>query len=486
MLARNHVKVGAILTKQHDMDYLPIFINLKNEPCLIVGGGQVAARKAGTLLQAGGRVSALAPRFHDRLLKLRESDGVVLLTREFQHQDVCGFKLVVAATDDAELNARVAEAAKAHNILVNVVDRPALCTFIFPAIVDRSPVIAAVSSGGAAPVLARMLRMRLESSIPPAYGRLARIAAEFRTRVKQAIKDPQARRIFWENVLSGTVAELVFAGRNEQAAERLEQAIAAESSGEKDLHPGMVYLVGAGPGDPDLLTIRALRLIQEADVVVYDRLVSPEILQLVRRDAEQIYAGKQRNQHTLPQAEINRLLADLAKSGKRVVRLKGGDPFIFGRGGEEIETLMNEGVPFQVIPGITAASGCAAYVGIPLTHRDHAQSCTFLTGHMKDGRLIDIDWSQLSRPGQTLVFYMGLQGLAEICSRLIQHGCPADLPAALVQQGTTRHQLVLTGTLKTLPQIVSRSEIKAPTLLIVGNVVRLREKLDWFRPHGDV
>ncbi|HYE34411.1 siroheme synthase CysG [Methylocaldum sp.] len=467
------------------MDYLPIFLNLKNEPCLIVGGGQVAARKAEILQHAGGQVSVLAPDFHDALLKLGESGSMTLLSKRFHSQDVCGFKLIVAATDDIDLNAHVAEAAKTHNIPVNVVDQPALCTFIFPAIIDRSPIIAAVSSGGASPVLARILRMRIESLIPPAYGRLAKIAAKFRTRVKQAIKESHVRRKFWENVLSGTVAELVFAGREEQAAEHLDQLIRAESQEKDGLRLGMVYLVGAGPGDPDLLTIRALRLMQEADVVVYDRLVSPEILQLVRRDAEKIYAGKQRNQHTLPQAQINRLLADLAKSGKRVLRLKGGDPFIFGRGGEEIETLMTEGVLFQVIPGITAASGCAAYAGIPLTHRDYAQSCMFLTGHMKDGRLIDIDWNQLSRPGQTLVFYMGLQGLEEICSRLIQHGCPADLPAALVQQGTTQHQLVLTGTLKTLPQTVNSSDVKAPTLLIIGNVVKLREKFAWFRPHGD-
>jgi uroporphyrin-III C-methyltransferase/precorrin-2 dehydrogenase/sirohydrochlorin ferrochelatase len=464
------------------MDYLPIFVNLKSEPCLIVGGGSVAVRKAETLLQAGGKVSVLAPDFHDELLKLGDCGTLTLVRKAFQPQDVLGFKLIVAATDDADLNAQIAATAKTHNILINVVDQPALCTFIFPAIIDRSPIIAAVSSGGASPVLARILRMRLESLIPPAYGRLAKIAKDFRTRVKQVIEDPQVRRRFWETVLSGSIAELVFAGRDDEAAERLEQAIAAQTTGAENLNAGMVYLVGAGPGDPDLLTVRALRLIQEADVVVYDRLVSPEILELIRRDAEKIYAGKQRNDHTLPQAEINRLLADLAKTGKRVVRLKGGDPFIFGRGGEEIETLMNEGIAFQVIPGITAASGCAAYAGIPLTHRDHAQSCTFLTGHMKDGRIIDVDWNQLSRPGQTLVFYMGLQGLPEICSRLIQHGCPADLPAALVQQGTTQHQAVLTGTLQTLPELVSRSGVKAPTLLIIGKVVMLREKLDWFRP----
>ena len=335
--------------------------------------------------------------------------------------------------------------------------------------------MAAISSGGASPVLARLLRVKLEALIPPEYGSLASLANRFRQRVKQAIPDGDKRRRFWEDALQGDVADLALAGRQEEAAIRLKQRL-QDNNGEK---VGMVFLVGAGPGDPDLLTLRALRLMQEADVVVYDRLVSPEILGLVRKDAEKIYAGKQSSNHSLPQSEINRLLADLAKAGRRVVRLKGGDPFIFGRGGEEIETLMAEGIHFQVIPGITAASGCAAYAGIPLTHRDYAQSCAFVTGHLKDGT-IDLEWERLAVPNQTLVIYMGLQGLAQICTGLIKHGCPASLPAALIQQGTTRHQRVLTGTLADLPDKVAQANVKAPTLVIIGEVVKLHQKLSWF------
>jgi uroporphyrin-III C-methyltransferase/precorrin-2 dehydrogenase/sirohydrochlorin ferrochelatase len=462
------------------MDYLPIFLNIKDEPCLVVGGGDVAARKVRMLRRAGGRVTLIAPELGTALAESAENGAIVWKQKTFSPEDVAGFRLAVAATDDAAVNMAVSAAAKARNIPVNVVDRPALCSFIFPAIVDRSPVVVAVSSGGASPVLARVLRMRLEALIPPAYGRLAELADSFRSRIKQAVTEPAARRHLWETILQGPVADLVFAGRDAEAAEALAQALAQPAAATGGASMGMVYLVGAGPGDPDLLTLRALRLMQEADVVVYDRLVSAEILDLVRRDAERIYAGKQRSQHTLPQAEINRLLADLAKQGKRVVRLKGGDPFIFGRGGEEIETLLDEGVSFQVVPGITAAAGCAAYAGIPLTHREHAQVCTFLTGHLKDGRVIDPDWEQWVRPNQTLVFYMGLQGLPEICAELIRHGSPPDLPAALIQQGTTRQQQVLVGTLATLPEIVLRADVKAPTLLIIGKVVALRGKLAWF------
>jgi uroporphyrin-III C-methyltransferase / precorrin-2 dehydrogenase / sirohydrochlorin ferrochelatase len=460
------------------MDYLPIFLKLQDEPCLVVGGGTVAARKTELLARAGGRVTVLSPELCQILAAQAESGQIAWLPKSFDAADLSGFRLVVAATDDFEVNAVVSRAAKERNLPVNVVDSPQLCSFIFPAIVDRSPVVAAVSSGGASPVLARLLRMRLETLIAPGYGRLASLAEAFREKVKRAIPDAAQRRRFWERVLTGPVAEMALAGQEESAAARLEGEIqqdAAAGSG-----PGMVYLVGAGPGDPDLLTIRALRLIQEADVVVYDRLVSVEVMNLVRRDAEKIYAGKRRSEHALPQARINELLAELAKAGKRVVRLKGGDPFIFGRGGEEIETLLEQGIAFQVVPGITAASGCAAYAGIPLTHRDHARACTFVTGHLKDGKVIDMDWQRLAVPEQTLVIYMGLQGLEEICASLIDHGCPPSLPAALIQQGTTSRQVVVTGSLASLPGLVHDRGIKAPTLVIIGQVVRLRSKLGWF------
>jgi len=457
------------------MDYLPIFFKLDGQPCLIVGGGEVAARKTATLRQAGGKVTVISPMLAESLRGLRDKGQIRWLEKEFSPDDLDGFRLAVAATADRAVNEAVSLAAQARAIPVNVVDCPELCSFIFPAIIDRSPVVAAISSGGASPVLARLLRVKLEALLPPGYGALARLAERFRQKAKQAIADGDTRRRFWEDTLQGEVADLALAGREEDAARLLEQRL-REPDRPKT---GMVFLVGAGPGDPDLLTLRALRLMQEADVVVYDRLVSPEIMALVRKDAEKIYAGKQSSQHTLPQEQINRLLADLAKAGRRVVRLKGGDPFIFGRGGEEIETLMAEGIHFQVVPGITAAAGCAAYAGIPLTHRDYAQSCAFVTGHLKDGA-IELEWDRLAVPNQTLVIYMGLQGLEQICAGLIAHGCPPDLPAALIQQGTTRQQKVLTGTLAELPAIVAQTDVKAPTLVIVGNVVRLHEKLAWF------
>ncbi len=457
------------------MDYLPLFFKLSAQACLIVGGGEVAVRKTETLRQAGGNVTVVAPQLAQPLRELHSQGHIVWLEKPFAPSDVDGFKLVVSATSEHSVNVQVFQAAQARNIPVNVVDCPELCSFIFPAIIDRSPIVAAISSGGASPVLAKLLRVKLETLIPPEYAALARLAQRFRQTVKQAIVNADLRRRFWQDTLQGEVAELALAGREDEAAHRLVQSL-QEIDAKKT---GMVFLVGAGPGDPDLLTLRALRLMQEADVVVYDRLVSPDIMRLVRKDAEKIYVGKQNSHHTLPQSQINRLLADIAHAGRRVVRLKGGDPFIFGRGGEEIETLMAEGIHFQVVPGITAASGCAAYAGIPLTHRDYAQSCAFVTGHLKDGT-IDLEWERLAVPKQTLVIYMGLQGLGQICAGLIRHGCPASLPAALIQQGTTRHQRVLTGTLADLPDKVAQADSKAPSLVIVGEVVKLHEKLAWF------
>jgi uroporphyrin-III C-methyltransferase/precorrin-2 dehydrogenase/sirohydrochlorin ferrochelatase len=393
-----------------------------------------------------------------------------------------GCAIAIAATDDDAVNRQVSEAAMQRNVPVNVVDQPALCSFIVPSIVDRSPVVAAVSTGGASPVLARLIRARLETLIPAAYGRLAKLVESFRDKVKVRFRHPPRRRQFWEDVLQGPVAELVFAGQEEAARVALEKKLAEADGASRPV--GEVYLVGGGPGDPDLLTFRALRLMQQADVVVHDRLVSKEVLDLARRDAVRIYAGKERSHHAIPQEDINQLLVRLAKEGKRVVRLKGGDPFIFGRGGEEIETLAAEGIAFQVVPAVTAAAGCAAYAGIPLTHRDYAQSVVLVTGHLQDGT-VNLNWKGLVQPDQTVVFYMGLQGVQTICRELIAHGMPATTPAALVQQGTTRHQRVHTGTLATLPEIVERSQVKAPTLIIVGDVVRLRDKLKWFEPAAD-
>lgn len=459
------------------MDFLPIFLRICDQSCLVVGGGETAARKVDLLRQAGGQVTVVAPRLCENLLALGQTGQIRCRQAAFAPADLDGCVLAVAATDDPAVNRQVAELCQARAIPVNVVDQPELCGFIMPAIIDRSPVLIALSTGGASPVLARLLRTRLESLIPAAYGRLAALAADFRDRVKRCIP-ALSRRAFWEQVLQGPIAELVLSGREGAAraalAELLEQETAPPATGE-------VYLVGAGPGDPDLLTFRALRLMQQADVVLYDRLVNPAILELTRRDAERIYVGKAPKRHTLPQEETNALLARLARQGKRVLRLKGGDPFIFGRGGEEIQTLADEGIPFQVVPGITAASGCAAYAGIPLTHRDYAQSCIFVTGHLKDGS-VDLNWESLTQPHQTVVVYMGLLSLEIVCAELIAHGLPPDFPAALIEQGTTPRQRVHVATLAALPEQVKTVAVQAPSLIIVGEVVRLHQNLAWFEP----
>lgn len=459
------------------MDFFPIFLDIKDQDCLVIGGGDVAVRKVFLLLRSGAKVTVVAPKLADALKQRADKGEISHIAKEFDSEDIQSQRIIIAATNNPEVNKRVSEAAKKKNIPVNVVDTPEHCTFVVPSIIDRDPVIVAVSSGGASPVLARLLRARLESVIPAAYGRLAELATRFRDKVKKTFDRSSSRRNFWEKVLQGPIADMVFAGQDKQADRLMENALQDQ---ENFSTQGIVYLVGGGPGDPDLLTFRALRLMQEADVVVYDRLVSAEVLDLVRRDAEKIYAGKERDKHAISQEDINHLLVRLAKDGKRVVRLKGGDPFIFGRGGEEIETLAEEGVPFQVVPGITAASGCSAYSGIPLTHRDYSQSCVFVTGHLKDGSM-NLNWDALAHEQQTVVIYMGLKGVEVLCQELIDHGLPATTSAALIQQGTTLHQRVLIGDLGTLPEIVKKSEVKAPTLIIVGNIVNLHEKLQWFQ-----
>lgn len=457
------------------METLPLGFRLRGQRVLLVGGGDIAARKASLVLRAGGVITLVAPEVLDSLAGEVGQGGGEVLRRAFAPDDVRGSVLVIAATDDEAVNRAVSEASQAAGIPVNVVDAPALCTVIFPAIVDRSPLLISISSNGVSPVLARRLRGKIESLIPAAYGRLAALMGEFRHLAKSHYPDASARRAFWESVLDGEIPECVFGGRIDEA-----RALLARRLEKPDDKPsGEVYLVGAGPGDPDLLTFKALRLMQQADVVVYDRLVSAPILDLCRRDAEKIYVGKARADHALPQEGINALLVRLAQEGKRVCRLKGGDPFIFGRGGEEIEELADAGVPFQVVPGITAASGCAAYAGIPLTHRDHAQSVRFVTGHLKDGTP-DLPWSELVHPHQTLVLYMGLVSLGPIREQLLAHGLAPETPVAMVSKGTTPDQQVITGTLADIVERLAEHPLPAPTLIIVGDVVRLRERLNWF------
>ena len=456
------------------MDYLPAFHNVRGKLCLVVGGGEVATRKAGVLLEAGAAVRVVAPEIEPDLAR---QPGVEPIVARFESQHLEGAVMVIAATNDREVNRQVSELAQSRKLPVNVVDDPELCSFIMPAILDRSPLMVAFSSGGGSPVLTRMMRGKLETVIPQNYSRLAAFAVRFRELVKERVTNPPKRRIFWENALDGMIAEKVLAGDEASAETLLKQMLESEDN----ILRGEVYLVGAGPGDPDLLTFRALRLMQQADVVVYDNLVSKTIVDMTRRDAQRIFVGKKRADHTMRQEEINALLVRLAKEGKRVLRLKGGDPFIFGRGGEEIETLAAQGIPFQVVPGITAASGVASYAGIPLTHRDYAQACLFVTGNLKDGTM-NLDWEALARPRQTVVVYMGLHGLNILCAELIKHGMPETTPIAIVQQGTTLNQRVITGTLATLPGIAEREKPQAPTLIIVGGVVTLHDKLTWFHP----
>jgi uroporphyrin-III C-methyltransferase/precorrin-2 dehydrogenase/sirohydrochlorin ferrochelatase len=459
------------------VDFLPVSLNIRNRNCLVVGGGLVAARKAAMLHSAGASIYVVAATLCAEVHELVDKNIYQHINRDFQENDLLDKALVIAATNERAINEQVSKLAKSRSLPVNVVDNPDLCSFIMPSIIDRSPLQVAISTGGASPVLARMLRTQLESSIPTSYGKLAALVEGYRDQVKSTFDTVEQRRSFWEDILEGPVAELVFAGKESEAHQRLQKAI--DEAKAKPNYQGEVYLVGAGPGDPDLLTFRALRLMQKADVVVYDRLVSDPIMDLVRRDAEKHYVGKERDKHAVQQEDINQCLVRLAREGKRVLRLKGGDPFVFGRGGEEISTLMDEGVNFQVVPGITAAAGCAAYSGIPLTHRDFAQAVIFVTGHLKDGT-VNLNWEMLAHEHQTVVFYMGLHGVHCICEKLTEHGRSGSTPVALVERGTTPQQKVYIGTLNSLPKMVKDNDVKPPTLIIVGEVVKMHEKLRWF------
>jgi len=457
------------------MDYLPLFFNLKQQPALLVGGGSIALRKATLLVRAGARVTVIAHEICQDLQTLLDQHDGEAIVGEYHANLLDKQSLVIAATDDLELNQRVHFDATARNLPVNVVDSPELCTFIFPAIVDRSPIVVAISSGGQAPVLARLLRAKLETWIPNSYSQLSQLVGRFRHAVKNRFSSVNQRRIFWEEVLQGQIAEKVFAGRHDEAEALLQSKL--ESS--DDTSTGEVYLVGGGPGDPELLTFKALRLMQQADVVLYDALVSDQVIDLCRRDADRVYVGKQRDNHAVPQEGINALLVKYAKQGKRVLRLKGGDPFIFGRGGEELQTLKEHNIPFQVVPGITAASACSTYAGIPLTHRHFAQSVRFVTGQLKN-RTSDLNYEELVHPNQTIVFYMGLHSLPQLSEQLIKHGKPAETPAAIVSRGTSAEQKVLIGTLADLAEKQKQAQLPAPALIIVGEVVSLHEDLAWF------
>ena len=457
------------------MDYLPVFLDLTSKKCVIIGGGEVAHRKAKLLLKTEALVHIVAAEFSERIKDLN-SDACTLVTEEFNQRHLIDAVLVIAATDSASVNREVATAANSLNIPVNVVDEPALCSCIMPALIDKSPVVIAISTGGNSPVLTRRLKELIEIILPNNIGALSKLMGSWRVKVKNKLDSFDMRLKFWEEVMESDVPDLVFKNKTELANKAIQDHL---DNAPLSREVGEVYLVGAGPGDSDLLTLRALRLMYQADVVLYDRLVSHQVLDKVRPDAEFISVGKSESQHTVEQHKINEMLVFYANKGNKVLRLKGGDPFIFGRGGEEIEELSKFNIPFQVVPGVTAASGCGSYAGIPLTHRDHSQSVRFLTGHLKEGKL-ELEWDNLINKQETLVFYMGLLSLQTICDELISHGSSPDTPIAAIEQGTMPNQRVVTSTLEKITPIVTRLDLKSPTMLIIGDVVTLRKQLSWY------
>lgn len=468
--------MNSIMSQSNHQQCYPVFLDLHDRKVLVIGDGATAARKISRLIRQKPQLSLVSEHPDTDLQSLCKKFALDCKVRAWTATDLVDCTLVFAATESKEQNLSIARIARETGCLVNVADQPEHSDFLVPSLIDRYPLLIAVSSTGTSPVLARIIRARISALFPESYRDLAAWAQRHRERINSRISKRRFHRRFWESLLGGRIGESILQGRLQEADAQIEQAL---NNPALETNNGEVYLVGAGPGDPDLLSFRALRLMQQCDVVLYDRLVSDQIMALVNKDAQRLYVGKRRNEHTLPQESINQQLARLAIEGHRVLRLKGGDPFMFGRGGEEIETLAAAGVAFQVVPGITAAGGCASYAGIPLTHREHAQACVFVTGHLKNGT-VNLDWQALARRHQTLVIYMGLVGLPVICSELIRHGLPPDQPIALIAQGTRVEQHVVTGTLDTMPEIVANSDIKPPTLIIIGTVVNLRNQLSWF------
>lgn len=445
------------------MRYLPLHFDLQSQPVLVVGGGELAQRKISLLQSAGADITVIAPEISDAVKSMLDNGRHRLLTEPYTQDHFKDFVLAVAATDNPEVNRQVSEDARARGIPVNVVDQPELCTVTFPAIIDRDPMVISVGSAAGAPVLTRYVRELIERALPGRLGAIAGYLSGRRERLKSAVPDVEQRRRRTEKFLTSAGFEAAAGGKHALADRYL-------FSNETEVLAGEVYLVGAGPGDPDLLTLKALQLMQQANIVLYDNLVSTAVLDRVRRDARREFVGKRSGYRSTSQEDINDLLVRLALEGHRVLRLKGGDPFIFGRGGEEITALIAHAIPFQVVPGITAASGCAAYAGIPLTHRDFAQSVRFVTGHPKNGK-VNLPWEQYTNTLETLVFYMGLGGLGSICHNLMAHGRAADTPVAIISRGTTPEQRVLKGTLETISGLVARTQVATPTLIIIGEVI---------------
>lgn len=461
------------------MDYLPIFANIKDQHCLIIGGGAVAARKADLFIKAGAVVTVIAPELKSEMKFHLSHGSIVWQMDEFSVALMASLvapKYVISATDNQAVNEAVYHYCREQKIPVNVADQTQYCDFILPAIVDRSPMTIAISTGGRSPVLARVMKARLEQMIPAGFGRLADLVGRYRNKVKAAITDLDGRKAFWETLLSSSVIDKAAQGRLEEAEAALETQLAQVKESGQAIPVGEVYLIGAGPGDPDLMTFKGLRLLQQADVILYDRLVAPAIVEMARREAERIYVGKKDKWHKVQQTDISQMMVDLAKEGKRVARLKGGDPYIFGRGAEEAELLVQNNIPYEVVPGITAAAGCSAYAGFPLTHREFSQSVSLITGHQQAGAE-GIDYARLASSGDTMVFYMGIKNADKIQAGLVEQGVNPKMPAAIIEKGTTPQQRVTITSLDKLALTIEEKAIKPPALLIVGDVIKVRERL---------
>jgi len=462
------------------VDYLPIFVDIKNQPCLIVGGGAVAARKADLFIKAGAIVTVIAPELKTEMKHHLSHGKIIWEIATFCEEGMEQFskpKYVISATDEESVNQAVYRYCQQHDIPVNVADQTEYCDFILPAIVDRSPMTIAISTGGRSPVLARLMKARLETMIPSGFSKLADLVGRYRQKVKDSISNLDGRKAFWESLLDGAFIDKAVHGKAGEAEQHLASKIAEVAEQGQALPDGEVYLIGAGPGDPDLMTFKALRLLQQADVILYDRLVAPEIIEMARREAERIYVGKKDKWHKVEQQDIGLMMVELAKQGKRVARLKGGDPYIFGRGAEEAEVLVQHGVSYQVVPGITAAAGCSAYAGFPLTHRDYAQSVSLVTGHQQAGAQ-GIDYARLANSGDTMVFYMGVKNAPKIQAGLLEHGMAESTPVAIIEKGTTPQQKETFCDLSTLAQTLETQHIKPPALIVVGDVIKVRDRLN--------
>jgi uroporphyrin-III C-methyltransferase / precorrin-2 dehydrogenase / sirohydrochlorin ferrochelatase len=462
------------------MQTFPLFARITGRRCLVVGGGGVGARRVGQLLAARASVTVVAPALDPALSELKASGRIEVVAERFHAGHIADFWLVVAATGDHAVNRQVAAAAEAAMRFCNVVDAPALCTFIMPTIIDRDPVTIAVSSAGRSPVLARWIKGLIEETVPARVGALASLAGRWRDRVRAALPDLGARRRFWETALAGEVADLAYAGRDEASEAALDAALRRWlDTAAQGRRVGQAYLVGAGPGDPELLTLRGRKLLARADAVLYDRLVNPKILEFARRDADLIGVGKAAGRPSIRQEQLNRLLVSLVGAGKHVCRLKGGDPMIFGRVGEELQALTEAGLPYQIVPGVSAVEGCAAYAGIPLTMRGEARAILIATGHTTDHDAADLS---AYRPGQTLALYMAVAHFDAIAARLIALGHPPNLPIAVIENGTTEAQRVIRASLRELPSVAEEHDVRSPALLLIGETVRYAERYAWFNP----